>query len=255
MSADSSFVIAGRNAVREALEHAPASLEKVYLQQNARGLGQIRQRASDAGIPVQILPLEGLQRLAGGVVHQGAIALQTAFAYADYSAMLAEIAPDLDTVRAACPRLLLLDGIQDPRNFGAVIRSAAAFGAGGVIVCSHHMAPVSAAMVKASSGTALRMPIARVGRLADVIPELKERGYFVYGASASGDRSIWSVNWECPLALVLGSEGRGLFSDTERACDHLITIPMSGAVESLNVSVAAGILFALAFRPESAEYC
>ena len=249
MPVDPPLIIAGRNAVREALEHNPASLEKICLQQDARGLKQIRLLASRAGVPVQTLPPDGLRRLAGGVAHQGAIALQAAFTYTDYSVMLATITPDLDTVRAVRPRLLLLDGIQDPRNFGAIIRSATAFGVKGVIVCSHHMAPINTAMVKASSGTALRIPIARVGRLADVIPELKERGYFVYGASASGDSSIWSINWECPLALVVGSEGRGIFPDTERVCDNLISIPMSGAVESLNVSVAAGILLALAFQP------
>ncbi len=249
MPTDSPLIIAGRNAVREALERTPESLEKVCLQKDARGLGQIRRLASRAGIPVQVLPRDGLRRLAGGMTHQGVVALQSAFAYADYSVMLKAVAADLDTVRAQRPRLLLLDGIQDPRNFGAIVRSAAAFGIRGIIVCAHHMAPVNAAMVKASSGTAVRMPIARVGRLADVIPELKERGYFVYGTAAHGADSIWETNWNCPVALVIGSEGRGLFPDTERICDRLVSIPMCGEVESLNASVATGILLAMAFQP------
>ncbi len=249
MSVDPPLIIAGRNAVREALERTPESLEKVCLQRDTRGLNQIRSLATRAGIPVQMLPKDGLRRLADGMTHQGAIALQAAFAYADYSVMLREIAADLDTVQAQRPRLLLLDGIQDPRNFGAIVRSAAAFGVQGLVVCAHHMAPVNAAMVKASSGTAVRMPIARVGRLADVIPELKERGYFVYGTAAHGAHSIWEMNWDCPVALVIGSEGRGLFPDTERICDRLVSIPMDGDVESLNASVATGILLALAFQP------
>lgn len=249
MPTDSPLIITGRNAVREALEQNPESLEKVCLQRETRGLREIRSLATKAGVPIQVLPREGLRRLAGGASHQGAIAQHASFAYVDYSKMLAAIAENLDVVKMQCPRILLLDGIQDPRNFGAIVRSAVAFGVKGIIVCSHHMAPVNAAMVKASSGTAVRMPTARVGRLADVIPELKERGYFVYGTSAQGACSIWNLNWNCPVALVIGSEGRGLFPDTERICDRLVSIPMSGDVESLNASVATGILLAVAFQP------
>ena len=233
MPVDTSLVIVGRNAVREALERNPASLEKVCLQRDARGLNRIRKLAARAGVPVRVLPQDGLRNLAGKVPHQGVLAVQAAFKYADYSEMLSAIAPNLDAVRAKRPRLLLLDGIEDPRNFGAVVRSAAAFGVRGMIVCSHHMAPVSTAMVKASSGTATRVPIARVERLADVIPELQERGYFVYGTAANADRSAWDVNWKCPIALVVGSENRGLYPDTERVCDNLIAIPLEGDVESL----------------------
>lgn len=250
MSTDPPLIVAGRNAVREALQQAPASIEKVCLQQGAQGLHRIKSLASKAGIPIQVLPQEGLRRLAGGIVHQGVLAVQAAFCYVDYSIMLAAIAPDLDTVRVKCPRLLLLDGIQDPRNFGAIVRSAVAFGVHGVIVCSHHMAPINPAMIKASSGTATRIPIARVGRLSDIIPELKERGYFVYGTTAGGSSSMWSIQWECPVALVVGSESKGLFPDTERVCDQLISIPMAGQAESLNASVAAGILLSLMFQPE-----
>jgi len=249
MPADSPLLITGRNAVREVLERNPASIEKVCFQRESRGLKSIRGLASRAGVPIQVLPPNAFSRLAGRVIHQGVIAMRSAFIYADYSSMLAAIAPNLDTVQAVRPRLMLLDGIQDPRNFGAIVRSAVAFGVQGMIVCVHHMAPVNAAMIKASSGAALRIPIARVNRLVDVIPELKERGYFVYGASASGDHSIWDINWNRSLALVIGSEGRGLFQDTERVCDHLVSIPMGGDVESLNASVSAGILLAFAFQP------
>ncbi len=249
MSVDPPLIIVGRNAVREALECIPESLEKICLQRDARGLNQIQALAHRAGVPVQRLPKEGLRRLADGMTHQGAVALHAAFAYKDYSVMLKEIAADLDSVKKLRPRLLLLDGIQDPRNFGAMVRSAVAFGVQGLIVSAHHMAPVNAAMVKASSGTAVRVPIARVGRLADVIPELKERGYFVYGTAAHGEYSIWDINWKSPVALVIGSEGQGLFLDTERVCDRLVSIPMDGDADSLNASVATGILLALACQP------
>ena len=248
MPADPPLIIIGRNAVREALERDPTQLEKVCIQRGGQGLNRIRSLASRSGVPVQLLPQEGIRRLAGRVVHQGVLALRTAFSYVDYSVMLAEIAPNLDVVQKKCPRLLLLDGIQDPRNFGAIVRSASAFGVNGVIVCSHHMAPINAAMVKASSGTAVHMQIARVGRLADIIPELKERGYYVYGSATSRGHSVWEINWACPVALVIGSEGRGIFPDTERVCDHMVSIPLRGEVESLNASVAAGILLAVAYK-------
>ncbi len=248
MPIDSSVIITGRNAVREALEHDSASIDKVCIQQGTRGLGYIKSLASKSKIPIQVLPSGGLRRLVGKVAHQGIVALQSTFSYMDYSDMLASIAPDLDSVRANRPRILLLDGIQDPRNFGAIVRSAVAFDVNGLIVCSHHMASVTPAMVKASSGTATRIPIARIQRLADIIPELKERGYFIYGSSANGECSIWNVDWQCPVALVIGSEGRGLFVDTERECDKLISIPIKGDVNSLNVSVATGILLSVAYR-------
>ncbi|MCY4234479.1 MAG: 23S rRNA (guanosine(2251)-2'-O)-methyltransferase RlmB [Bacteroidetes bacterium] len=249
MSDNSLVIIAGRNAVREALERSPASIEKVYLQKEIKGLNPIRNVAIRAGVPVKFLPLSGLQRLAGGVIHQGAIAVESAFSYWDYSKLLSNIASDLNMTRELCPRILLLDGIQDPRNFGAIIRSAVAFDVKGIIVSSHHMAPVSTSTIKSSSGAALRIPIARVGRLADIIPELKERGYYVYGASSTGTISMWYINWQCPVVLIIGSEDRGLYPDTERLCDELFSIPMTGDIESLNASVATGIVLAVASKP------
>ena len=203
MPVDTSLIIVGRNAVREALERNPASLERVCLQRDARGLNRIRKLASRAGVSVRVLPQDGLRNLAGKVPHQGVLALQAAFKYADYSEMLAAIAPNLDLVRTKRPRLLLLDGIEDPRNFGAAVRSAAAFGVNGVIVCSHHMAPVSTAMVKASSGTATRMPIARVERLADVIPELQ--GAWLLCVWYRGERRTVSLGRKLEMSHSLGS--------------------------------------------------
>ena len=249
MSDHSSLIITGRNPVREVLERAPSSIEKIYVLRDTKQLNFIRNLARQKHIPVQVLPPSGLKRLAGGALHQGVIAVQPAFAYADYTTMLAKIAPNLDSVRSLQPRLLLLDGIQDPRNFGAIVRCAVAFDVKGIIVSSHHMAPVSPAMVKASSGAALRIPIARVPRLADVIGEIKERGYYVYGAAGSGSVSMWDIDWKCAIALVIGSEGRGLYPDTERLCDQLLSIPISGDMESLNASVATGILLAKACQP------
>ena len=240
-NSSSRTVIAGRNAVREALEREPLQLENICIRRGARGFHHLRRGAEKVQIPVRELPESGLNRIAGSVRHQGVIALRAAIAYQDCTAMLAAIAPDMDAVKQQRPRLLLLDGIQDPRNFGAILRTAVAAGVAGVIVPTRKMAPLSDATVRASSGTATRIPIARVGDLTQVIWPLKERGFYVYGAAGAGE-SLWETTWQRPVALVLGAEGRGLKPATARQCDKLVSIPLPGDVQSLNVAVAAGIL-------------
>lgn len=234
-------LITGRNAVREALEREPLQLESICIQQGATGLHSLRRRADRAQVPVKELPESGMNRVAGSVRHQGTIAVRAAIAYRDCTAMLAKIAPDLDTVKRRKPRLLLLDGIQDPRNFGALLRTAVAAGVAGIIVPSRKMAPLSDATIRASSGMASRIPIARIDQLTDIIWPLKERGFFVYGAAGAGE-SMRDTNWQRPIALVMGSEHSGLKPATARACDQLVAIPLPGDAQSLNVAIAAGIL-------------
>lgn len=242
--------IAGRNPVREALERQDASIEKVLLQKGTggRAVGEIRKAASAAGVPVQYVPAPALDRLVPGTNHQGVVAVAAPVAYADVDDMLRAIAPTRDDVRARKPLLVLLDRIEDPYNFGAVLRSVVAAGADGVIVPTRHMAPLNAAAVKASAGTALRVPVARVPNLADLINQLKERGYWVAGAAGDGETSAWAMDWDRPLALVIGSEDRGMGTRVADLCDYRVHIPMPGPAESLNASVAAGILLFEAVR-------
>lgn len=255
-------VIAGRNPVREALERGDGRVEKVFLQQGAHGSGvdAIRRAAKAAGVPVQVVPPQRLNHLAPGTNHQGVVALAAATAYADFDEMLSGIAPTLDDVRQKKPVLVAMDEIEDPHNFGAILRSAVAAGAAGVVVPERHMAPLGATALKASAGTALRIPVARVTNLAEALHALKERGYWVVGleslprtrsggGEAEGGGSeratVWAYDWDRPLALVVGNEGRGLRPRVRAACDVLVEIPMRGPAESLNASVAAGIaLFA-----------
>lgn len=240
-------VIVGRNPVAEALERRPASIEKVLLQRGAK-VGHLRRAAADAGVPFQYVPAGRLNQVAAGLNHQGAVALAAPIAYRDADAMLAAIAPDLEAVRRTKPLLLLLDGIEDPYNFGAILRSTVAAGVDGVIVPKQGMAPLNAAAMKASAGTAGRIPVARVDDLARHLFALKERGYWIAGAVGEGEDTVWTLDWDRPLALVMGSEGRGLSPDVAEACDHHVAIPMRGPVESLNVSVATGILLFAAAR-------
>ena len=242
-SPSETVLIVGRNPVREALEREPERIEKVMLQRGgSRGLDALRRAASEAGVPVQFVPPQRINQVAAGLHHQGVIAFTAPITYHDVDAMLAAIAPDLETIRREKPILLVLDRIEDPHNFGAMLRTAVAAGAGGVVVPKQHMAPLNAAVIKASAGTALRLPIARVDNLAEVIGQLKERGYWVMGAAEGGDTSVWTVDWDRPVALVMGSEGKGLHPRIAAACDYLVSIPMRGDAESLNVSVASGVL-------------
>ncbi len=243
-------VIVGRNPVREALERADGRVEKVMIRQGltGRGIREILRLAKAEGVPVQQVPAARLARLAPGVAHQGVAAVTIPVAYREVEEMLQEIAADTDVVREKKPIVLLLDRIGDPHNFGAILRSAVAAGVAGVIVPRHRMAPLNAAAIKASAGTALRIPIARAGNLAAVIEQLKERGYWVAGASGEGETSVWEMDWDRPLALVIGNEERGLRPQIAGACDYLVAIPMRGPAESLNASVAAGILLFAAAR-------
>lgn len=251
-SSDTSLVV-GRNPVREALQERAGEIEKVMIQQGSGGaaIGAIRSAAEAAGVPVQYVPQQRLAHLTSGLNHQGVVAVAAPVRYYEVHEMLAGIAPDLDAVRRKKPLLLLLDRVEDPYNFGAVLRTAVAAGVDGVVVPDRHMAPLNAAALKASAGTATRIPVARVGNLADVIHQLKERGYWVAGAATEGDTSVWTMDWDRPVALVMGSEGSGLRRRVAEACDYLVSIPMRGPAESLNVSVAAGILLFAAGRVRS----
>lgn len=240
--------IVGRHPVREALEDRDLEIEKVWLRQGMRGpvVNDIRRLAKDRGVPVQFVPEARLNSLARGANHQGVAAQAAPIVYQELHDMMASIAQTTDDVRRTKPLVLMLDGIQDPYNYGAILRSAAAVGAAGVIVPRHGAAPISAVTIKASAGTAGRVPISRVTNIADAIYQLKERGYWVVGASGGADTSMWEMDWDRPLVLVIGAEGRGLGKRVASECDYLVRIPMSGEAESLNASVAAGILMFVA---------
>ncbi len=246
---EDSLLVLGRRPVREALERTPGRIEKVLLQRPGGGeLADIRRMAAQAGVQAQFVPSGRLRQLARGVAHQGAAAIMAPVTYVPLDDLLASVAPMLEDVKARKPRLLVLDGMQDPFNFGAVLRSAAASGAVGVVAPQAGMAPLNAAAMKASAGAAGRIPIARVDNMAQAMHQLKERGYWVAGADARGDVSVWDMDWNRPMALVIGNEAKGIRPAVLEACDYRVRIPMPGPMESLNASVAAGILLFAAAR-------
>lgn len=255
MNPSDTSTIIGRQPVLEALERDDVGIEKVMLEQEASGeaIGAIRSAAEARAAPVQYVPAARLRHESEGAAHQGVVAITAPIQYREVDEMLSEIAPDWDAVQTKQPLLLVIDRVTDPRNFGAILRSAVAAGTDGVIVPDREMAPLNAAAIKASAGTAPRIPIARTDDLPRLLTQLKERGYFVYGAEGTADTTLWDGDWDRPVAVVLGSEGEGLAPDVAEACDELVAIPLRGPVESLNVSVAAGLLLFAAARPRTAS--
>ena len=237
-------LVLGRKPVKEALEDKTTSIEKVFLNKSSRGeeVNQIRQLAAARQIPYQFVPEVKLNRLAPNANHQGVVATIAPVVFHDVDDLLSKIAPTLEVVKATKPTLLVLDSIEDPHNYGAILRSALAAGVKGVIVPDKNMAQLNEAAIKTSAGTALRMPIARVKRLSERIMQLKERGYWVVGADSRGQMSFDDYDWDKPVAVVMGSESRGMHRDVREACDTVVSIPMYGPVESLNVSVATALL-------------
>ena len=242
--------LVGRNPVREALAQEETRVEKVFLQEGVGGpaIKAIQQAARAHGVPVQVVPKARLDRLAAGAVHQGVVAFVAPVRYWTLEELLGTVAPSPEVVQERLPLLVALDQIEDPHNYGAILRTATAAGVAGVLVPRHRMAPLNAAALKASAGAALRVPIARVTNLTRALEMLKTHGFWVAGASSSGDVSVWEMDWHRPLVLVLGNEGRGLRPRVAKTCDLLVSIPLRGPVESLNVSVAAGILLFAATR-------
>ena len=228
--------IFGLHAVLEAIERTPDRVTRIVVAQG-REEGRLRlllAAARRAGVAVRREPTVAIDRLAGkGAVHQGVLALLAEAPYADPEHLLAS---------APSPALfVVLDGVEDPHNLGAVIRSAVAAGAHALFLPEHHSAGLSAGAVKASAGTALRFPVAKVGNLSAFLSRLKEKGVWVVGCDQEG-APLWSgFDLKQPVALVLGGEGKGLRRLTRERCDVVLSIPLSAGVESLNVSVAAGI--------------
>ncbi len=238
-------IITGRNPVCEALR-AGRPLNKIYIYYGLKPatMAEVAGMAREKRVPVQKVERHVLDRMAPGVVHQGIVASVSPYRYAG----LGDI---LDAARDTDPLLVLLDGIQDPHNLGAIIRSADAAGAHGVIIPRRRSAAVTQAVVKASAGAVEFVPVARVGNLATTIEMLKERGIWVVGADPAAEQVIWNASMEGPLAVVVGGEGKGISRLIREKCDLLVRLPMAGRVNSLNASVAAALVLFEAVRQRS----
>jgi 23S rRNA (guanosine2251-2'-O)-methyltransferase len=232
-------VIYGVNPVLEALRSGETTVERVLIARGRGGavLEPILNLAKQRGVAVQFADRREIDRLAGRESHQGVAALGRPFRYASLEEAAGE-GSGLEGRRL----VVVLDGVTDPQNLGAILRTACCFGAVGAVIPEHRAAPVTPAVVKASAGAAGRIPVARVGNLARALDELKEMGFWVYGADAAGGTDPAALEGVGDVAVVMGSEGTGLRPLIRGKCDFLLSIPMTGSFDSLNVSVAAAII-------------
>jgi 23S rRNA (guanosine2251-2'-O)-methyltransferase len=238
----------GLHAINAVLERAPERLLELWMSQpreDARSR-ELRARAENAGVRVQSVSSETLAKLVGEVAHQGAVAAVRPLKGWDEHDLIEALS------RAGeYPLLLILDGVTDPHNLGACLRTADAAGAHAVLIPKDRAAAVDGVVRKVAAGAAEFVPVASVTNLARAIEKLKQRGIWVVGTDAEAAQTLYAADLNRPLALVLGAEGSGLRRLTRARCDFLVRIPMAGQVESLNVSVAAGIALFEARRQRS----
>jgi len=232
-------IVSGRNSVVEALR-AGIPVSTVYIASRLEADDRTREIISVAGnenYPMLEVSKTELDRLTDGSVHQGVAIQVPPYAYADDEDLL-----DIAEAAGQAPLIVALDGVTDPRNLGAVLRSAGAFGAHGVLVPERRAAGVTASAWKVSAGAAARVPVARVTNLTRTLQAYKQAGAFVVGLAGDGDVAIADLPYATdPLVLVVGSEGKGISRLVREQCDAIASIPIASAVESLNAGVAAGI--------------
>ncbi|MDX2150336.1 MAG: 23S rRNA (guanosine(2251)-2'-O)-methyltransferase RlmB [Bryobacteraceae bacterium] len=225
-------VIAGIHPVREALR-ARRPLERIAIARGTSGprVQEVIDLAREAGVPVRFEPREALDRASGGAVHQGVVAMGGSQKYVD-----------LDDIPEAAQLVVALDGVEDPHNLGAIIRTAHASGAEAVIIPERRAAGVTETVAKAAAGALEYVTLVRITNMTQALEKLKARGFWIYGLDERGTVEYTKVDWARPSCLVLGGEGKGLHENVRKHCDVLLRIPMAGAIASLNVSVAAGVV-------------
>ncbi len=228
------MILYGVHPVAEALRSRARRLSRLYLRRGRLGgrLQEILRLARESGVPLRFEPPEVLDKKAGNARHQGVVAELSEIAYADLEELLAR-RPDL---------LLALDGVEDPHNLGAVLRTAEAAGVQGVLLPERRACGITPAVVRASAGAALQVPIVQIGNLVQTLERLKQAGLWSVGLDVKGDLTPDQLDATLPLVLVAGSEHTGLRRLVKEHCDYLVHLPMKGRVESLNLSVATGIL-------------
>jgi 23S rRNA (guanosine2251-2'-O)-methyltransferase len=225
-------LLAGIHPVREALK-AGRPLDYVLIAKGAANprLQELIDICRERRVPVRFEPREQLDRAAAGAPHQGVVAFGAAEHYAS-----------LEETAGAGGLHVVLDGIEDPHNLGAVLRTAHAAGAAAVVIPERRAAGLTEVVARAAAGALAYLPVVRVGNINRALEDLKKKGYWIYGLDERGEHLYDQVAFTRPTAIVLGGEGRGLRQQVARHCEFLVRIPMSGGVASLNVSVAAGIV-------------
>ena len=224
-------VLVGIHPIREALL-AGQSFERVLIAKGAGGpkLQEIIDLCKKTKIPVRYEERAALDRAASVTKHQGVVAIGGASTYASL------------TVVEGKDLVVILDGVEDPHNLGAIIRTAHAAGAGAVIIPERRAAGLTETVAKAAAGALAHLPVIRVVNVSHSIEDFKQRGYWIYGLDERGEQLYNEIQYSRPTAIVVGGEGHGLHEHVKKRCDYLVRIPMAGAIASLNVSVATGIV-------------
>ncbi|MBQ6950574.1 MAG: 23S rRNA (guanosine(2251)-2'-O)-methyltransferase RlmB [Clostridia bacterium] len=233
-------LLSGRNPIREAIKNN-RDIEKLMVAKGdlSATAREIIAMARDKHIPIQTVERSRLDEITKN--HQGMLAFASAYRYYDVEDMLAEAEE-----KGEAPFLVILDGVTDPQNLGAIIRTAACVGAHGVIVPERRAVGLTPSAVKASAGAIETVKVARVTNLTRTLEMLKKQGIWLYAADMVGE-DYRSVNFEGPCAIIIGAEGEGVSRLVLETCDHKVSLPMKGGVGSLNASVAAGVLLYAAF--------
>jgi 23S rRNA (guanosine2251-2'-O)-methyltransferase len=237
--------LTGVHAVREALE-AGRPLTRIVLARGRHGerVEELVQLARSKGVPVRFEDRGQLDRLAGSREHQGVVALAAVRPAATLDDIVRTAAADSSQKGL----VVLLDGVEDPHNLGAIIRTALAAGAHGIVAPERRAAGLTDVVARASAGALAHLPVARVTNLVRAMQELKEAGYWLIGLDERAEKSYTSADFTLPVGIVLGGEGKGLHELTRKRCDLVVSLPTSGPVRSLNVSVAAGVVLFEAVR-------
>ena len=230
-------VIYGIHAVEEALKARGRAFEYVGVARERKDsrIARILEDCRSAGVAVRFLPREQVERLAGNPAHQGVVAVASAKSYSDLDDVLSRR-------RGEHAFVVVLDGVEDPHNLGALLRTADAAGADGVVIPERRAVGVTATVAKASAGASEHLSIARVTNLSRALEELKARDLWIVGLDERAPQPYDQLDYKMHCALVLGAEGKGLHEMVRKRCDFLVSIPMLGKVPSLNVSVAAAVV-------------
>jgi 23S rRNA (guanosine2251-2'-O)-methyltransferase len=225
-------VTVGIHPVREALR-ARRPLDKVLIAKGAASprIQEIIELCRTNSVPVRFEPRELLDRASNGVTHQGVVALGAVRTYVELK----------DAIEGA-RLIVVLDGVEDPHNLGAIIRTAHAAGTNAVVVPERRAAPLTETVSRAAAGALEYLPVVRITNVSQTLEKLKEKGFWIYGLDERGTEIYDQVEYNIPTAIVLGGEGKGLHPGVQKHCDVLVRIPMAGEVASLNVSVAAGVV-------------
>ena len=243
--------IYGLIPVLEALKAGNHKLEQITIAEGARHerLRELLDLAKHARVPVHRAPRFALDRTLPGVTHQGVIARTAAATYSDADDLLDDLGARVGTTEP--PLVLGLDALEDPRNLGAILRTAECAGVNGVFIPERRAVGLTATVAKTAAGALEHISVARVTNLVQLIEQLKQRNIWVIGAAADGSSDYTEWDWTVPSALFLGGEGTGLHRLVRERCDALVRIPLLGRIESLNVSVAAGVILYEALRQRS----